>query len=141
MKLFDVTKVPVLSKALDAYALRHKAIAANIANITTAGYRAKSVMFEDELSSALRNQAISGVTTDKHHIPIGAAGIADATAAVTDQPLPGRPVGDPLASGVNNVDLDTEMAELAKNQIRFKFSARLISDTFKGIQSSIRGTS
>ena len=52
-----------------------------------------------------------------------------------------RPLtGDPLASGVNNVDLDHEMTELAKNQIRFRFAARLMADTFRGIQKSIRGT-
>jgi flagellar basal body rod protein FlgB len=32
------------------------------------------------------------------------------------------------------------MAELAKNQIRFKFSSRLLGDAFKGMQKAIRGT-
>ena len=31
---------------------------------------------------------------------------------------------DPLSSGVNNVDIDYEMAELAKNQIRYKLATR-----------------
>ena len=34
---------------MDAYALRHKTIATNLANITTPGYRAKTVAFEDQL--------------------------------------------------------------------------------------------
>jgi flagellar basal body rod protein FlgB len=50
------------------------------------------------------------------------------------------PGEDDQTNGVNNVDLDNEMAELAKNQIRFKFSSRLIADAFRGIQRSIRGT-
>ena len=41
---------------------------------------------------------------------------------------------------MNNVDLDQEMAELAKNQIRFRFSTRILGDSFRGLQKSIRGT-
>ena len=33
------------------------------------------------------------------------------------------------------------LAELAKDQIHFRFAARMISDAFKGIQKSIRGQS
>ena len=54
MRLFDGTKIPVLHRALDAYTLRQKVIAGNIANITTPGYKAQSVKFEDELSGVCR---------------------------------------------------------------------------------------
>ena len=46
--LFDKTRIPLLGKALDAYALRHKVISSNIANVTTEGYHSKSVAFEDQ---------------------------------------------------------------------------------------------
>ena len=71
-------------------------------------------------------------------MPIG--GQAAPAAMPVVQTEPSGELTDPLASGVNNVDLDGEMAELAKNQIRYKFAARLIGDTFRGIQKSIRGT-
>jgi flagellar basal body rod protein FlgB len=45
----------------------------------------------------------------------------------------------PNRSGVNDVDIDNEMAELAKDQIQFRFAARMITDVFRGIQKSIRG--
>jgi flagellar basal body rod protein FlgB len=52
-----------------------------------------------------------------------------------------RPPGyNEMASGFNDVDIDHEMAELAKNQIRFKFGARIMGEMFKGIQKAIRGT-
>lgn len=138
MRLFDGTKIPVLNRALDAYALRQRVIAGNLANIATPGYKAQSVKFEEELSGALQTGVIPGMTTDPRHMPIGAPGAGAATPTV--QPVSAGEQADALASGVNNVDLDQEMAELAKTQLRFRFAARLIGDTFRGIQKSIRGT-
>jgi flagellar basal-body rod protein FlgB len=138
MRLFDGTKIPVLNRALDAYALRQKVIATNLANITTPGYKAQSVKFEDELSGAIGAGGINGVTTDPRHMAIGAQSGDAAVASVQTASAGGK--GDPRASGMNNVDLDQEMAELAKTQLRFRFSARMIGDTFRNIQASIRGT-
>jgi flagellar basal-body rod protein FlgB len=141
MKLFDNTRVPLLEQALDVYALRTRVSASNIANINTPGYTAKRVEFEEEFSKALQqNQGRAGITmTHKNHIPIhnGQAavvrigGIGDASGQSLNS--------DELASGVNNVDIDHEMAELAKNQIRFKFASQMVSGQFKGLQKSIRG--
>jgi flagellar basal-body rod protein FlgB len=138
MRLFEGTKIPVLNRALDAYALRQKVIATNLANITTPGYKTQSVKFEEELSGAMGAGSIPGVTTDPRHMAIGAQSGIGAGASVHTSPTGGQ--ADPLASGLNNVDLDQEMAELAKTQLRFKFSARLIGDTFRSIQKSIRGS-
>lgn len=138
MKLFDATRIPVLGRALDAYALRHKVIADNLANITTPGYRGKTVRFEEELSGALQGGLVQGTRTNDLHMPIGGDPLSGVQPLV-QQANAGSP-GNHLASGVNDVDLDNEMAELAKNQIRFRFSARLLSDTFRGLQKSIRGT-
>ena len=138
MRLFDGTKIPVLNRALDAYALRQRVIAGNLANITTPGYRAQSVKFEEELSGAIQGGSIPGVTTDPRHIPIGVQSAGGVSPTV--QTPPASKQSDAFASGINNVDLDQEMAELAKTQLRFRFAARLIGDTFRGIQKSIRGS-
>lgn len=140
MKLFDGTKIPVLNRALDAYALRHKTIATNLANITTPGYRAKSVAFEDQLASALQTPAFPGTVTHEQHIPFGGPNLAAVLPQVEQPPADANLQADATASGMNNVDLDQEMAELAKNQIRFRFSTRILGDTFRGLQKSIRGT-
>jgi flagellar basal-body rod protein FlgB len=42
-------------------------------------------------------------------------------------------------SGVNNVNIDKEMADMAENQIMFKFAARNISIYFKSMQDVIKG--
>jgi len=139
MKLFEKTRIPTLHTALSAYALRNKVISSNIANINTIGYKAKSVTFEDELSGAMQESRVVGAQTDRRHMAIGRGGPSENTARVVNGVPEGSQANDPLASGVNNVEIDHEMAELAKNQIRFKFSAKLIGETFRGIQKSIRG--
>ncbi len=139
MKLFDTTKVPLLGKALDVYTLRQKVISSNIANITTVGYRAKSVTFEDQIAGSMQENVISPAVTDQGHIA-GAAPAAATGSQIVEAPTENSLSGDPLASGLNNVDIDNEMANLAKNQIRFKFAARLLTDTFRDIQDSIRGS-
>ena len=141
MKLFDSTKIPLLSKALDAYTLRHRAISSNIANIGSSGYRPAVVSFEDQLAASRAAGGVTVTTTDPRHIAVGADAPADVNPVVTDvKPDPRMPF-DPDASGVNGVDIDNEMAELAKNQIRFKYAARLIAGSFRDIQESIRGSS
>jgi len=140
MKLFDLTNIPMLNRAMDAYALRHKAIASNLANITTVGYHAKKVLFEEQLSMAEQGMSNGMVTTDPRHIGMGSGSGSDPKAQVVEERAANPSGTDPMASGVNDVDLDTEMGELAKNQIRYKFSSRLVSETFKDIEKSIRGT-
>ncbi len=136
MKLFDLTSIPALSRALTAYSLRHKTIAANIANAGTAGYTPKQVNFEEQLTSQTGDgTSLHGTTTDPRHIPIGISSATDAQPYVED-----ANVTDADASGINGVDIDQEMGELAKNQIRYKFASRLTSQAFQALEKSIRGT-
>ena len=135
MKLFDATQIPILQKALDGYSRRNRAIASNISNINTPGYKAQSVRFEEELADAMQGSRVGGTLTNPRHMPLVEEDSVGRTA-----PESSEGTADELASGVNNVDIDHEMAELAKNQIRFKFAAKLLGQTFKGIQQSIRGT-
>jgi flagellar basal-body rod protein FlgB len=116
--------------------LRHKAIASNIANIGTTGYKAKSVRFEEELSGAIGERGIAMSTTSGEHEVVEPQRIAEPR---LEEAEPGGD-GIPIASGANEVDIDTEMAQLAQNQIRFKFAARLLGESFRGLQKSIRGT-
>jgi flagellar basal-body rod protein FlgB len=141
MGLFSSTNIPLLSKALDAYALRQKVSASNIANITTPGYKSQSVSFEEHLVSASGQSALGGTMTNGKHLAIGTVSDPLAVEPEVHETSVDRPDGyNEMASGFNDVNIDFEMAELAKNQIRFKFGSRLLGDTFKGIQKAIRGT-
>jgi flagellar basal-body rod protein FlgB len=135
LKLFEKTKIPFLESALSAYSLRNKVIATNVANINTAGYKAKAVAFEEHLTNAMSSPDVSGSVTHEGHIPLNGPGFGSGSPQIIDE----QGGMDDLPSGVNNVDMDHEMAELAMNQIRFRFAARLMSETFKQIEKSIRG--
>lgn len=140
MNFLETTKIPILAKALDAYTLRHKVISSNIANIGTPGYRAKSVEFEDTLQSAMAGQQMIGEVTNKHHIEIGVPAVGQSGMINVVDENPGVLNEEDMKSGINDVDIDNEMAQLAKNQIRFKYASRLLSESFRGIQKSIKGT-
>ncbi|MFA6540981.1 MAG: flagellar basal body rod protein FlgB [Bacteroidota bacterium] len=140
MNFLENTKIPILAKALDAYTLRHKVISSNIANIGTPGYRAKSVEFEDALHSAMSGQQIIGEVTNRSHIEIGIPTVGQSDMINVVDENPGTLNEEDMKSGINDVDIDNEMAQLAKNQIRFKYASRLLSESFRGIQKSIKGT-
>jgi flagellar basal-body rod protein FlgB len=140
MNLFTNTKIPLLNRALDAYALRQKVIGTNVANMTTTGYHAKSVTFGEELKSAMQEQALPMEQTDPKHLSMPGSDASGGGCAVVEQRTQDGNVTDSQASGYNDVDIDHEMSELAKNQIRFKYAARFLSESFKGLQKSIRGT-
>jgi flagellar basal-body rod protein FlgB len=133
--LFGKGKLPAVIKSLDASMLRARTIANNIANVNTPGFKRVEVAFEDELRRALDDVRLQGSKTSEGHMNIGRKRI--------DQVMPQayRPVDPTLPSGVNNVDIDTEMAKLAENQIQFNFAMRFMRGTYKKLNSAIQAKS
>ena len=131
--LFNHTSVPLLTKALDAYALRHRAIASNIAHIATPGYRRREVHFEEELREALDGMSLRGGTSHPRPVPVGAQSLDDIQARIAIPDDPSR------ASGLNNVNIEQEMAEAAKNQLRYQLAAQRIAGMFRALKTSITG--
>ena len=101
-------------KALDAAWTRNEVIAQNIANVDTPNYKKKTVRFEEYLEGALDKGSFKGNTTDSRHIEIGGGNIENKNSKVTTEykNLSTRIDG-------NNVDIESEMASLAKNDIRY----------------------
>jgi len=132
-RLFERTGIDLLKRSLSAAALRHEVLASNIANVETPGYRRKEVQFEDQLKESLEGRMLSGIRTDTRHMPIGRQRVTEVSPRVIVDNSP------ELRSGVNNVDIDLEMAELAKNQIYFSATATVIARKFRGLKEAIRG--
>ncbi len=128
--LFGSTKV--LEKALDGSWLRGEAISQNIANVDTPNYKKKTVSFEQVLGDALDGSSFKGFRTDKRHIPIGATDIDSADIKVTqdNSSLSMRLDG-------NNVDVDSEMALMAKNNIMYNTLIQKVSGEFRKLKSAI----
>lgn len=129
------TNVPVLMKALDASMLRARTIANNVANVDTPGYQKLAVSFEDELRRALDKKSLQGTRTDKGHLALGRRDLS----AV--QPRIERPVDHTLPSGVNNVDIDHEMASLAENQLIFSYATRFVKGIYTKLTSALQARS
>ncbi|MEJ5186065.1 MAG: flagellar basal body rod protein FlgB [Candidatus Geothermincolales bacterium] len=99
----------VLGKALDAYSLRHRSAAENIANANTPGYKRSYVPFEGELARALEEgeEELSRLSP--------------------------RPVRDWLTQARedgNNVDMEQEVAEMAKNNLRYQAASSVLRTRF-----------
>ena len=112
-KLFS--NLSITEKALDASWLRNEVIADNISNVDTPGYKRKEVKFEEFLQKSMSDSWIKGFKTDARHFDIGN------TDSKNVKDLPIKVVVDNSNSSVrldgNNVDIENEMATMAKNYI------------------------
>ena len=106
----------VLRLALDGAAMRHQALASNIANAQTPGYAPLSVSFESELGRA-RERLAAGEDP--------AAVLADAAPDVTE------------GEGGAEMALDVQVAELAQNVVRYQALAKGWSKRMAILSSAI----
>ncbi len=129
--IFDKTRVPLLNKALNVTSLRHRALSNNISNASTVNYKRKDVNFASYLRSQVVKPKIAGIRTDARHMLLG----NDAHKA----PRIYQPDEGPNSTGINNVDVDMEMSNLAQNHLLYNVGARLLSGQFQGLRKSISG--
>lgn len=101
----DLTQI-ALSKAVDAAALRHRAISNNIANVETPGYTRQAVSFEDELKQALEG-------------PDFFRGMKQEQVSNIQSVMKSDKSG-PVREDGNNVDIDHEMASMAENTMSYQ---------------------
>ncbi len=121
---------PELKQGMDVTALRQKLFADNVANVATPGYQSRHVAFEELLRG--RSPA--------HQLGLAAP---ESGAAF---PATGRPSVAPrvlvdtspdLRSGVNNVDIEREMAGLQKNNLIHAAMTQLVSARYKMMREAI----
>ncbi|MFH1862878.1 MAG: flagellar basal body rod protein FlgB [bacterium] len=116
--LFDQTVIPILHRGLDAMALRQKAIAQNIANAQTFGYKRKLVKFEENLLAALEQETRLKVRcTDPDHLPLRKA---------TERIQPVFYQADNRQqAGSEEITIEREMSDLAQTQMKYEAEAKL----------------
>lgn len=120
----------MLEKLVGYTSLKQKVINKNIANLSTENYVREEVSFQDFLSGSANNNL--NITSQKHIVPQKPEGLENNLNVVKNS------AGE-MYSGVNNVDIEKEMADLAENTIVFKFAVRKLSGYFKNVQSVIKG--
>lgn len=115
-------------RALDASWLRQSVLSENIANINTPGYKRKDVVFDNMLEDYLSGSRASLVTTNPRHM--GGAGIGEPSVAVEDRTN--------LRIDGNNVNIDTEMAEIAQNSIKYNAMTTDVNNQIRRLKAAIR---
>ena len=124
----------VMQRGMEAANLRQEVISHNIANVNTPNFKKSNVVFEDLLAKELDLDAEGGlkvVRTHDRHMPIPFRGRALAKIEL-DQ-------SSSMRYDKNNVDIDVEMASLAKNSLYFNALARQVGAGFSQMRSVITG--
>ncbi|WMJ24254.1 flagellar basal body rod protein FlgB [Paludicola sp. MB14-C6] len=115
----------LLSKSLDGLWARQQAISDNITNYETPGYKKKVVSFEDELAEAINN--LKGTKLEKMDT-IRKSNIFENIDNVQG-----------LRADGNNVDIEQENIELARNQLQYSMAIRQLNDNFSRLRYAISG--
>jgi len=112
------TSITLLEKAMVGAGARHDALAANVANANTPGYKRVDVDFHSALSAALDSS-----DRDKSLANIQFTAEQDGSGAVR-------------ADG-NGVDVDHEMAALTENNLEFQAIAGVLRQQFRTLETVI----
>lgn len=120
--------INMLSKALDASWKRNEVIVNNIANAETPGFKRSDVIFEDILKEQLNSKKLKGTITNSKHMYINGGDIKDITYKIKAE--------DTFSTRLdkNNVDIDVEMAEKAKNEILYNTLTSRVQSRFQKIK-------
>lgn len=120
--------INVLDKAADAAWLRNDAIANNLANVSTPGYKREDITFEKELTKALKHSQHTTMDAKIKNLR------ADQLQARTYKDYNGLS----YRLDGNNVDPETEAAILAKNQIKYEGLLNSINSEFSNLRSVMK---
>ena len=127
-------RVPLLNRAMDAYALRQQTAAKNIANADTPHYRPEKVKFEELFHN--EEIVLRGSQSSSKHLQIGNYSPNPPTG---EKELAAIPEAEVYFAGENHVNIDKEMSELAQNQIRFRLTSQMVRKYFSDLSSAISG--
>lgn len=123
-------RIQILSEGLDYSTAKNRAVASNIANIETPGYKAFKVIM-DEKKRAVRSINPSVLTkTHPSHLSGSKSKLPDNMSIIQDK-------GTTMRQDGNNVDLEHELAELSANSIYYTAVSRFMSKNFAGLKSVI----
>ena len=122
--VFSSTNYQVARQMMDATVLRHQAIAANIANAETPGYKRVDVAanFAAQLRSALERGGTQELRTVQPQLVEDLASKAF------------RPDG-------NNVEIEKELMLLGRSSTEFNFLSQVVSTDLRNLRMAITGRS
>jgi flagellar basal-body rod protein FlgB len=131
--IFDQTMTS-LERSLNLRSMNQKLIVSNIANMDTPRYKAFKMMVDENMQDAAQGgpQLTMTRTQVGHLNTTGNRMESGRVARVESNDLSLRGDG-------NTVELDTEMANLAENTLKYNTTTRIISNKFKLLKDVIKG--
>ena len=148
--------IDVTSLALDGLMQKQRTISANVANSEVAGYKRQDVSFEDQLNdilekeyekeayksanskispvdpqTVLRSKEMSAVTTAK--------ALEARQAYGSFSPKLMEDEGAAISDNGNNVNVEKEMVELAKNASKYSVLSEVLGKKLAGLSEVIKG--
>ena len=113
-----------LRAAMSGLAARQRAIANNVANVDTPGFKASEVRFEDALKAAISRGAGATVSQSSLNAAAGRSTLVDATTTRADG---------------NNVDIDREMELLGEANLNYSAMTQVMSTRLAILRNVISG--
>ncbi|HAE38652.1 MAG TPA: flagellar basal body rod protein FlgB [Candidatus Riflebacteria bacterium] len=131
-RLTGTATLNLLAKGLEVSSVRHKVISNNIANVNTPLFKRQIVTFEDEMAKVFDGKIdLVGKRENNGHIPIGEINYRDVGPTTIKDRI------HVMRNDKNNVDIDVEMSDLAKNTMTYQIHATRLAAMFAGLNDVI----
>ncbi|MDY7000580.1 MAG: flagellar basal body rod protein FlgB [Thermodesulfobacteriota bacterium] len=132
MKGLFESHIQLTGKVLDMRLMRQNVVISNLSNIKTPRYKSRRLEFEADLQAALDLDAKGKMTrTSGGHLP--AVFNADGFGPDMVKGFKHR-----IIHGEDNVDLDKEMAVMAKNTLMYNALTTVLKKNFEGLSKTIQ---
>ena len=119
-----------IGRGLDASWTKNEIISSNIANVDTPGYKKKKAVFGDLLNEELSSSLLK--TSNSRHMQIDSG--SSLVSITTDMSTTN------MRTDENNVNIDEEMSDLAKNQIYYNVLTQRATGEINKLRSAIQDT-
>ena len=139
-QLVNAPTIDHLSRGMRAAQLRQEVISNNIANVNTPNFKRSEVMFEsllaqeldldEDVKKARAKKLKMARTQDKHMGEPDGRIHAEATIELDNSTT--------MRTDNNNVDIDIEMADLAKNQLYYSAMAKEMGSYFQRVKNVLQ---
>lgn len=135
MDLLSSHKLTLMQRSLDAASLRQQVISNNIANAEVPHFKRSYVRFEDLLAKQMQSgttKQLSAYRTNARHLEFSSRRLDVEPRVVQDE-------STAMNNNQNNVDIDLEMANLAKNQMIYDALIRQVNHDIRSVRTAIGG--
>jgi flagellar basal-body rod protein FlgB len=132
MKGLFETHVGLVGKVMGMQLQRQNVVMSNVANVRTPGYRTRHLEFEDKLQTALAlNDRGNIARTHNRHMPafFNPEGFS---------PEMEKALTPHYIYGEDRVDLDKEMAVMAKTSLQYSALTTVMKSSFEGLRNIIQ---